>query len=89
MNEKDIVTYRELIKEIRSLETNVVERLKRIEECVDGKVSYKTFIDVKTKTDKMWDDRNRVIGYILGGGIAGGTVSQILGGVVREVMAKL
>jgi predicted RNase H-related nuclease YkuK (DUF458 family) len=89
MDKQDIVTYRELIKEITALRAELTAGIKEIMDCVDTKVSYKTFSDVKTKTDKMWDERNRVIGYILGGGIVGGATSAAIVKTVTEVLAKL
>ena len=82
------VTYRELIKEIRTLNDDVTRKLEHLESCLNAKVSLLDFTDYKSKTDRLWDERNRMIGYVIGGGITGGVVAQGLTKLVTEVMAK-
>lgn len=81
------VTYRELIKEIRTLNDDLTKKLEHLENSLNAKVSIKDFAEYRTKTDKLWDDRNKVIGYVIGGGITGGVVAQGLVKLVSEITA--
>jgi hypothetical protein len=82
------VTYRELIKEIRTLNDDVTRKLEHLENSLNAKVSVEDFAEYKAKTDKLWDEHNKMIGYVIGGGITGGVVAQGLTKLVTEVMAK-
>ena len=43
--------------------------------------------EMRNKVDSMWDSKNRVVGWLLGCGIAGGTISTLLTGLVKTVLA--
>jgi len=47
----------------------------------------KEFLDIRSKTSILWDDRNKVIGYVVGGGMVGGGISALLTGAVKTIMA--
>lgn len=43
--------------------------------------------NLKSTVKKLWDERNKVVGYILGGGLVGGATSTVLANVVKTAMA--
>ena len=45
--------------------------------------------ELKTKVDSLWDDKNRMIGWMLGAGIAGGGISTVLDGLIKTVSAMI
>ena len=83
------VTYRELIKEIKELKTELSERMKSLENCIDERVTLVEFSEYKNKTNSLWDERNKIVGYVIGGGAVGGMISSGMGKIITEVMAKL
>ena len=42
---------------------------------------------LKSTVKKLWDERNKVVGYIVGGGLIGGATSTVLANVVKTAMA--
>ena len=44
--------------------------------------------EVKTKVDQLWDDRNKLIGWLIGSGVIGGSVSVLAQNLVKTIQAK-
>ena len=44
--------------------------------------------EVKTKVDQLWDDRNKLIGWLIGSGIIGGSVSVMAQNLVKTIQAQ-
>jgi hypothetical protein len=44
--------------------------------------------EVKTKVDQLWDDRNKLIGWLIGSGVIGGSVSVLAQSIVKTIQAK-
>lgn len=44
--------------------------------------------EVKTKVDQLWDDRNKLIGWLIGSGVIGGSVSVLAQNLVKVIQAK-
>ena len=43
--------------------------------------------EVKTKVDQLWDDRNKLIGWLIGSGVIGGSVSVLAQNLVKVIQA--
>lgn len=43
--------------------------------------------EVKTKVDQLWDDRNKLIGWLIGSGVIGGSVSVLAQNLVKVIEA--
>lgn len=41
-----------------------------------------------SKVSTLWDDRNKVLGWMLGAGVAGGGITTLLSGFLKTVFAK-
>lgn len=44
--------------------------------------------ELKGKVDSLWDSKNKMVGWMLGAGIAGGGVSALLSSLVKTISAK-
>lgn len=44
--------------------------------------------ELKNKVDNLWDDRNKLIGWLIGSGIIGGSVSVIAQNLVKTIQAQ-
>jgi hypothetical protein len=44
--------------------------------------------ELKMKVDSLWDDKNRLIGWLIGSGVIGGSVSVIAQSIVKTIQAK-
>ena len=44
--------------------------------------------EVKTKVDQLWDDRNKLIGWLIGSGVIGGSVSVLAQNLIKVIEAK-
>lgn len=49
----------------------------------------KTYTEMVDKVDNLWDSKNKLLGYMLGAGVAGGGISVILSGAVKTVFALI
>lgn len=46
------------------------------------------FKDLKGKMKTLWDERNKLIGWMMGAGVIGGSVSVIAQTLVKTIQAK-
>lgn len=44
--------------------------------------------ELKLKVDSLWDSKNKLVGWMLGAGIAGGGVSALLSSLVKTISAQ-
>ena len=44
--------------------------------------------ELKTKVDNLWDDRNKLIGWLIGSGIIGGSVSVMAQNLIKTIQAQ-
>ena len=47
------------------------------------------FKQMKERVDKMWDNQNKMIGWMVGAGAAGGGVAVLIKSLVTQVIAKM
>ena len=75
-----------IANKVDTIKENVVEIKQKLDCMVPNDSEYK---ELKTKVDSLWDDKNKLIGYMLGAGVAGGGISAILNGLVKIVSANI
>ena len=60
-----------------------------IKDCLDRTVENNDeYREMKGKVDRLWDDRNKLIGWMLGAGMVGGATGSIFKGLVGAILAK-
>lgn len=79
---------KDLLVRIDERQQAVLKHLEDIDRALTFKVDVEDFKPYCEKTNRLWDDRNRIIGWIIGGGLAGGAISQVLGSAVKAIMAS-
>jgi hypothetical protein len=69
----------------KQMSNDIADIKKNLECTVRDDDEYK---DLKKKIYTMWDERNRVIGWLLACGIVGGTTGALVKQLVSSVLAK-
>ncbi|MBU1092533.1 hypothetical protein KJ836_02610 [Patescibacteria group bacterium] len=64
---------------------NQVNSVKNSLNCV-VKTTDDDYIEIRTKVDSMWDSKNKMIGWMLGAGIAGGGIATFMKTLTIEVL---
>ena len=75
-----------VVTKIEAIKENVIDIKNKMECMVPNDSEYK---ELKLKVDSLWDSKNKLVGWMLGAGIAGGGVSALLSGVVKTVLALM
>lgn len=61
-----------------------------IKKNLDCKVNNdKNYVEMTDKVDNLWDNKNKLIGWLLGAGIVGGTTGNLLSGLVKTIFASI
>lgn len=68
-----------------SMVTQLNTMNKKLECVVINDDDYKVLVG---KVNSMWDSKNKLIGWMLGAGVAGGGISAMLNGIVKDVLAN-
>ena len=71
---------------VKKTSEDIVEIKKKLDCKVDDNNEYKQMTD---KVDSLWDERNKMIGWLLGAGIVGGTTGNLLSGLVKTIFASI
>lgn len=84
-------TDHDLLLRIDERQQIIKAKVASIEESLDGVVKNcdEDYQEMKNKVDSMWDSKNKMIGWFLGSGIAGGMASTLIGDLVKSVYAML
>ena len=69
----------------KKMSTDICEIKKKLNCTVIENDDYK---DMKEKVYRLWDDRNKMLGYMIGAGVAGGGISTFLAGAVKIILAN-
>lgn len=69
----------------KAMADDIADIKKSIECAVKDDDEYK---ELKKKIYTMWDERNKIIGYLLACGIVGGTTGALIKNLVGSVFAK-
>lgn len=85
MAKKSDFTNKELLIRIDERQQAMYKRVATIEDCLTKKVETKDFSEYCEKVEKLWDERNRLVGLILGAGTAGGLASKGLELIYRAL----
>ena len=75
-----------VVTKIEAIKENVIDIKNKMECMVPNDSEYK---ELKLKVDSLWDSKNKLVGWMLGAGIAGGGVSALLSGAVKTVLALM
>ena len=75
-----------VVTKIEAIKENVIDIKNKMECMVPNDSEYK---ELKIKVDSLWDSKNKLVGWMLGAGIAGGGVSALLSGAVKTVLALI
>jgi len=72
-------TQRELLIRIDERQKQMSEDIASLKACVEGKVSLDgDYEDIKDKVGKLWDWKNRTIGYAAGAGALASLVFEVI-----------
>ena len=82
------MTTRELLIRVDERQANISKKLNDLKILLDSKADTSDLDPYCKKVDTLWDERNRVLGWIVGAGLLGGGVSQVLSSLVKVVLAK-
>jgi CO dehydrogenase nickel-insertion accessory protein CooC1 len=74
-----------IANKVETIKENVVEIKNKLNCMVPNDSEYK---ELKMKVDSLWDSKNKLVGWMLGAGIAGGGVSAVLSGLIKVIQAK-
>lgn len=74
-----------IANKVDTIKDDVVEIKQTIKCMVPNDSDYK---ELKMKVDSLWDSKNKLVGWMLGAGIAGGGVSAVLSGLIKVIQAK-
>ena len=81
---------RELLIRIDERQSNMMDKMttlnKKMDTMVPNDDEYK---ETKAKVDSLWDSKNKMIGWLLGSGVVGGSVSVALQNIVKIVFASM
>ena len=73
-----------IANKVETIKENVVEIKNKLECMVPNDNEYK---ELKTKVDSLWDDKNKLIGWLIGSGVIGGSVSVLAQSIVKVIEA--
>ena len=74
-----------IANKVETIKENVMEIKQKLNCMVPNDSEYK---ELKMKVDSLWDSKNKLVGWMLGAGIAGGGVSAVLSGLIKVIQAK-
>jgi len=74
-----------IANKVETIKDDVAEIKQTIKCMVPNDSDYK---ELKMKVDSLWDDKNRLIGWLIGSGVIGGSVSVIAQSIVKTIQAK-
>lgn len=67
--------------------SNIETKVKDIALGMDNKVDCEEFEPVKARNEKLWDDRNRFIGWLAGIGVLSGATGGLIVKSISQVLA--
>jgi len=73
-----------IANKVETIKETVVKIENKLDCMVPNDSEYK---ELKFKVDSLWDSKNKMVGWMLGAGIAGGGVSALLNSLVKTVSA--
>ncbi len=74
-----------IANKVDTIKETVVKIENKIDCMVPNDAEYR---ELKLKVDSLWDSKNKLVGWMLGAGIAGGGVSALLSSLVKTISAQ-
>ncbi len=85
----DTVTYRELIPELRRIESNLLFEIKDLRSCLDLKVDYDEEYKARIKKiDEIWDWKNKIAGYSSIIGAIAGIIASFVFSLIQSILNR-
>jgi len=79
----------DLLIRIDERQKEMSKDISSIKDGLDHKVDNDIAHEKRVKRiDTLWDDRNKLVGYMLGAGVAGGGTVSLLAGAIKFVWAR-
>ena len=75
-----------IANKVETIKETVVKIENKLDCMVPNDSEYK---ELKFKVDNLWDSKNKLVGWLLGAGVIGGTASNLLSSLVKTVMAAI
>lgn len=75
-----------IANKVDTIKENVVEIKNKMNCMVADDADYK---ELKFKVDSLWDSKNKLVGWMLGAGVAGGGIASALSGLVKVISANI
>lgn len=81
----------DLLTRIDERQQVIKSKLEGVEKCVAKSVNIddEEYKEMRVKVDSLWDSKNKLVGWMLGAGIAGGGISTLLNNLVKAVGAQI
>lgn len=91
MSTKSKTSDRELLIRIDERQQIIKAKVEGIEKCVARAVTIDNdeYKEMKARVDNLWDSKNKMIGWMIGAGAAGGSIVTILRTIATDVLAKV
>ena len=75
-----------LSEKMDTVKFTVVKIEKKLDCMVPNDADYQ---ELKMKVDNLWDSKNKMVGWFLGAGLAGGSVATLLQSLIKTVSAMI
>ena len=81
----------DLLTRIDERQQIIKSKVENIEKCIAKTVSIddEEYKEMRAKVDSLWDSKNKMIGWMIGAGAAGGSIVTILRTIAIDVFAKI
>jgi len=70
---------------VKSMSLSMKSLCSQMDEKVNDDIDYKEMV---SKVNNLWDIKQRMIGWMIGAGVAGGTTVTLLKDIVEKVLAR-
>ena len=87
----DIAIIGNKVENIEATVTEIKSKVESVEKYIPKAVvrDDSEYKEMKSKVDSLWDSHNKLVGWMLGAGVAGGSVATVLSGIVKVIQAAV
>ena len=75
-----------LSEKMDTVKFTVVKIEKKLDCMVPNDADYQ---ELKMKVDNLWDSKNKMVGWLIGSGVVGGSISTLVQGIIKTVSAMV